>query len=269
MRKEWYRDEPGQRFRVPPLRTWMGANLLMASLAAIYLLQLLFAGFTDWFALHVNQVGNPLCWYQFLTYALLHSEFDPWHLLLNCLMFFMFGRAIEPDLGGRTPFLIFCGVSAVVASLCFVVVEALGQGLGSGTILLGASGMAYACMVAFATLRPHALMIFSIRAWVMVSIFMGLAVFHSLTSGGDGVAHVAHLGGGAFGFLFIRYRFQASLVWERYQQHLAQAGHSRKIDRKQEVDRILEKISESGIGSLTKEERKFLESASRDLRNPR
>lgn len=272
MRKEWYQDEPGRKFSVPPLGTWMGANLLMALLAVIFLLQLLFSGVTEWLALHLDQVGNPLYWYQFLTYSLVHSDAGPMHLLMNCLMFFFFGRAIEADLGGRTPFLVFCGVSAVVASLCFVLVEALGHGLGSGGILLGASGMAYACLVAFGTLRPQAqviFLIFPIRAWALVAILMGLAAFYSFSSDGGGVAHMAHLGGGAYGFLFIKYRFKAGLLLERFKRHQARAENERKVDRKKEVDRILEKISASGIGSLTKEERKFLESASKDLRNPR
>ena len=272
MRAHWFQEDPGRKFSVPPLKTWSGANLLMATLGICFILQLV-PGVTWALALHMDQVANPVYWYQFLTYALIHSQSDILHLLFNVLMFFFFGRQIEADLGGRNPFLVFCGLAAVVASISFVTVELLSHPDGASW-LLGASGMAYACLVAFGTLYPQAqvvLLIFPMRAWALVAIIFGAALWSSLfgAGAGDGVAHVAHLGGGAFGFLFIRYRFKAALLVEGYRRKRRETDQRRSVDRKQEVDRILEKISASGIGSLTKAERKFLDSASRDLRNPR
>jgi len=269
MRSHWFREDPGRSFSIPPLTAWSGATLLMVLLVACFLLQFV-PGVTQALALHLDQVDQPLYWYQFLTYAVMHSETDLMHLLMNLLVIFFFGRQIESDLGGRRPFLAFCAVAALVASLSFVAIELLKNPAGEG-MLLGASGMAYACLVAFGTLYPQAqviLFIVPMRAWALVSIFMGLALWYSL-HGAGGVAHVAHLGGGAFGFLFIRYRSQATQLVARYRTKRRQTELRRRVDRKQEVDRILEKISKTGIGSLTKEERKFLDAASRDLRNPR
>lgn len=269
MRARWFQDDPGQKFSVPPVRTWSGANLLLVVLVLMFLLQLMFS-VERFLALRISELGNPLNWYQFFTYSLLHTKADLMHLLLNGLVLFFFGRQVEVDIGGRTRFLIFAGVAALVASLSYVVVELLRSGSNLDIPMYGASGIAYAALVAFGTLHPQAQVVFFIfpmRAWALVAILMGLALYSMLMGSGGGVAHVAHLGGGAFGFLSIRYRHQIELLLVRFREQRASAQKKRRIDRRREVDRILEKISRSGIGSLTREERRFLDSASRDLRD--
>ncbi len=268
-RSHWYSDEAGPRPGVPPLRSWSTASLLLAVLAAVFILQLL-TGIGRYLALDMATIQRPLCWYQFLTYALVHDESDFGHLLMNGLVLFFFAPAVEEDLGGRRPFLVFCAVAAVVSSLSFVLVEAFCA--PNGRCLVGASGVGYACLVAFGALRPQArvfLLVFPMRAWVLATIIMTIALYATVMGSGDGVAHVAHLGGGAFGFACVRYRRVLDGALIRYRQQRASAELKRRGERKQEVDRLLEKISRSGIGSLTRAERRFLDSASRDLRGRR
>jgi hypothetical protein len=112
-----------------------------------------------------------------------------------------------------------------------------------------------------------------VEAWLLVAINTGLSVFSGFGGTGSGVAHFAHLGGylGAWAYLTARARFSSA---RRFQQRVRQAPPAadravrQSLDRLQldgvhaltraEVDRILDKISAEGIGSLTAQERLFL-----------
>ena len=109
---------------------------------------------------------------------------------------------------------------------------------------------------------------------------------------GDGVAHMAHLGGMFFGFFLIRYWrthpssnfdfskrrdyfndfFKKSDPFEHQNMQRQQPKrtetdmeyNARKQERQAEVDRILDKIRMSGYDSLSNKEKEFLFEASRD-----
>ena len=131
-----------------------------------------------------------------------------------------------------------------------------------------------------------------IKAKWFVLIYAGIEVIQALSTPGDGVAHLAHLGGMAFGYLMIRYwrrhpgsgygmdsgmqffdNMRAS--WERRRAkrqtgYRNDAGRSsvnnnpdwdynaRKKADQEEIDRILDKIRRNGYDSLTKEEKQKL-----------
>ena len=124
---------------------------------------------------------------------------------------------------------------------------------------------------------------------VAISLVLALPPFN----GGDGVAHLAHLGGAAAGFLYLK-----AQDWRlgRAERHLRRVSEpnvlvtpaprgrgggaregggsapqptSRRApdDRAHaEIDRVLDKISATGIESLTPAERKFLTEMSRQMR---
>ncbi len=269
MRSNWFEEEPARRFTIPPLSSWRGADLLSLALVVCFVLQLTPLGLTEWFGLSLGHVAQPLYWFQFATYALVHSTHDPLHLGFNCLALYFFGRQVEADIGGRKPFLWFCLAAAVIASILFVVWE-FAFGAAPNALLIGASGITYACLVAFATANPQAdvvFFIFPMKAWALAALFMLITVFYMATMAGGGIAHPAHLGGGLFGFAFIRHRHRFDGLLERRRARRRVHAHQREIDRRREVDRILEKISRNGISSLTRSERRFLDSASRDYRS--
>jgi hypothetical protein len=139
---------------------------------------------------------------------------------------------------------------------------------------------------------------FPIKAkWLIVG-YIAIEVFSALGMPGDGVAHMAHLGGMLFGFLLIKYwqkhpdssqRFGRSSgmeffdnmkrKYESHRQHQRQSGsyesnsdprretdeeyNMRQKQRQEEIDAILDKIRKSGYDSLTKEEKQKLFDQSR------
>src|SRR5205823_4230314 len=115
-----------------------------------------------------------------------------------------------------------------------------------------------------------------IRVLVLLYVIWDL---HSvlLQLGGDrafsGVAHVAHLGGLAFGFLYAKFEWRLATLGEhlpglRWQRrptlHVTPAVTDADMDR---LDQILEKIHLVGESNLTDEERTFLRDTSGRLKN--
>jgi membrane associated rhomboid family serine protease len=163
---------------------------------------------------------------------------------------------------------------------------------------IGASGAVYAILLAFGMIFPNERLFiipfpFPIKAKWLVAGYIVIELVSAMSGPGDGVAHMAHLGGMLFGFLLIRYwqkhpdssqRFGRSRGQEffenmkrRYDQrqqdqrnnrmHAEETQRRRETDEEynarkrqnqEEVDAILDKIRKSGYDSLTKEEKKKL-----------
>ena len=138
---------------------------------------------------------------------------------------------------------------------------------------------------------------FPIKAKWLVVGYIAIELFSAMSGPGDGVAHMAHLGGMLFGFLLIRYwqkhpdssqRFGRSRGQEFFdnmkrrfderQRDRQQTMHAEQTDprretdaeynarqrkNQEEVDAILDKIRKSGYDSLTKEEKQKLFDQSR------
>lgn len=148
--------------------------------------------------------------YQLVTYIFLHEGI--WHLLINLLVLWMFGKDLELTWGARRFYFYFflCGIGAGVIDVAVKAV--LFYGFRSGTMdvaTIGASGAIFGVLLAMAILFPHQqvwLIPFPIslpmRTYVLI---MGAIEFYfTLTSPGDGVSHVCHLGGMAVGYLYLR-----------------------------------------------------------------
>jgi len=219
----------------------------------------------------------------FLSYMFVHAGLL--HLLANMLMLFVFGTAVESRMGGRNFILyyFFCGVGAAVFSLLLAGVMPVGA-------FIGASGAVLGVAVAFATFWPEAeLIVFPIpipiKARTLVIGLVILDVIGSRLWPGDGIAHLAHVGGALFGYLFFRVqslsrRSSAPPARTVERVVMVQSGSSeperrtpvtpmrprRRADAdpvSAEVDRVLDKISEKGISSLTPAERRFLDEVAR------
>jgi hypothetical protein len=114
-----------------------------------------------------------------------------------------------------------------------------------------------------------------IKAKYFVILFGAIELLASVTSTGDGVAHLTHLGGLAVGFLYLklsdsRMRMPAPLAWVG-QWRAQRKGRElrRRFDEHrelmEEVDRILDRINQVGFEGLSQEERDVLERASKRL----
>jgi len=84
--------------------------------------------------------------------------------------------------------------------------------------LMGASGALYAVQLAFAVYNPNAIIyiwgILPLRAPIMVLGFTVLSIFFVITGSGGNVAHLTHLAGFGFGWLYFLLRFGVN-PWRR------------------------------------------------------
>jgi membrane associated rhomboid family serine protease len=231
-----------------------------------------------------------------LTYSFVHAGI--WHLLGNLLVLYFFGAPLENRWGSRDFikfYLVGVAGGALFSVLFFFMQPAL--------MIVGASAGTFALMVAFAMIWPdmeiHVWGIFPIKAKWLVGIFVAINVL-MLWTPSNGVAVLAHLGGALVAFLYLKSpwapsgwgdvpstprkrqprRGMALVPWSGKKPVVtaSSAGtatqtrpapvRSAKAEREllDDVDRILDKISANGLGSLTEEERKRLDEVSRRYR---
>ncbi len=138
--------------------------------------------------------------WQLLSYMFLHGGF--FHVFFNMFALWMFGSDIERLWGTRRflTYYFFTGIGAGIFSLVLT---------PNGLVpTIGASGAVYGILLAFAWLFPERRIllyfVFPIPARVFVLIFGAIELLSSITQPGSPVAHLAHLGGLVFGFLYLR-----------------------------------------------------------------
>lgn len=237
---------------------------------------------------------NFLPW-QVFTYMFLHGGFG--HLFFNMLALWMFGMELE-NIWGAKKFLIYylaCGLGAALANL--FVAPLLGQVAPT----VGASGAVFGVLIAFGMLFPdrpiYLYFLLPIRAKFFIAAYIGLELFYGVTGSSDGVAHFAHLGGAAVGLIYMLWetgslplrnwwgRLHAgsggtpsstSRVYRREEQNnvldakFYDIRSGRPMDNDAEVtqeviDAILDKISKGGYQSLSAEEKRILNEASKKI----
>lgn len=153
-------------------------------------------------------------WWQVLTYMYVHGDFS--HILFNMIGLFFFGTAVEEELGSWE-FLAFYHATGVLAGLASLGIYWItGQ---YGVFLLGASGAVFAVTLAFAAFRPHArvlvFFVIPLRARSMVIVFASIEVFSQLLNPYGGVAHLTHLAGYLFAFLYLLVRLRVN-AWKEF-----------------------------------------------------
>ena len=247
----------------------------------------------EFLSLKTSDVITGQVW-RIVTYAFLHNLDSPFHILFNMLFLFSFGPRIE-TLYGSKEFLYFYLVAAIAAGVAFVGLDLV---TGDPDAAIGASGSIMAlitvCAFHYPTQKIYLFLILPITLpWFvviygiydLVPVLGALSGSHSVM---DNVAHSAHLGGLAYGFFYAKkqwriYPWFASLsTWFRAKNRglkvvrpsvSGQEDNDRDKQRRsaleQQMDVILQKISEQGEESLTRSERKLLEKASRQLRDRR
>ncbi len=144
-------------------------------------------------------------WWQLITYMFVHAGTG--HIFFNMLALFLFGSRIEQRLGSYE-FLLYYLICGVGAGLVTLVIN-WNTGLQAVPVV-GASGAIFGLLLAFAILFPDAVIfifgLLPMRAKTAVLVFAGLELLFSLTSPRSGVAHLTHLAGLLFGFLYFPIR---------------------------------------------------------------
>ncbi len=220
--------------------------------------------------------------WSFVTYMFVHGDF--WHLFFNMLGLFFFGPPVEERLGSREfiKYYTICGlIGGAVLALFFA----------RNGLLIGASGAVYAVMLAFAFFWPNAPIyiwgIFPVKAKWLVIAFTAMSILPMVTGRAGNVAHFAHLGGFAVGFIYLKFGGSFGAPMEKLQRFTSSRrrklrvipGQAQSLKRDEparrrraeeevldEVDKVLDKISTHGMASLTAEERKLLDEVSRRYR---
>jgi len=290
-------------------------NLLVINVLAFVAMLLLKSTFgvdlNDLCGLHFF-LASDFHFYQLVTYMFMHANFQ--HILFNMFALWMFGCVVERVWGAKKFifYYISCGIGAglfqELAQLVqfyfiaeaqipgFAVADLLTVASNSNAVLnlwttVGASGAIYAILLAFGMIFPQErIFIFPlpipIKGKWFVVICAAIELILALSTSGDNVAHLAHLGGMLFGYLMIKYwqkhpgdggygyykghQFFDKLhdKWEQRTNHNKYKNdikpesdwdyNARKQKEQEEIDGILDKIRRSGYDSLTKEEKQKL-----------
>lgn len=232
-----------------------------------------------------------------VTYMFLHGSLL--HLAVNMFVLFFAGRNVLAMLGQRHFLGIYFGggVMGAIAQIVFGII------VGRESYLVGASGGVVALVIAMAALIPEQkvyLLVFFVipvrmkmktLAIVFVALDLVMLFLDLFNIWSFGIGNLAHLGGALFGWLYIKRGLSGSgrrvVSSDQMDRWLSRLGGKRVVEAEvkdlseekgswfssskkqayvsENVDKILEKISEHGMQSLTDEERRTLEKSSEKL----
>ncbi|MBK9255328.1 MAG: rhomboid family intramembrane serine protease [Saprospiraceae bacterium] len=267
---------------------------------AIYMILALMEAFVPSFASTLNHwlaiPGDPSVlltrpWTIF-SHMFVHAGF--WHMAWNMILFYWFANIVGDLLGDKRvlPVYIFGGLAGALAYLLFFQISDT-----AGYMAMGASAAVLALVFTAVTVAPDYNMNLLIIGNVKIK-YVGLFILFfdliGVKSGSNSGGHAAHLGGAAFGALFVYllrqgkdlsdYFYAVLNVFKSSSSKVSKRpGHLRvehKADNtqrrpemkqqksrsglQQKVDQILEKIKNSGYDSLTDEEKEILFQASKE-----
>lgn len=221
-------------------------------------------------ALIPDRVSQLELWRLF-SYMFLHGGF--FHLLFNMWGVYLFGSMLEQYMGSRK-FLLLYFSSGLFAGAFWTLFN-----WNSLAVCIGASGALFGVLVAAAMLFPNAMIMLlippiplTLKTFAIIYAF--IETFSAILGLEANVAHLAHIGGLIAGYILMRFLYP----YESYDflKPLKSKLHIRprkkfssKVskawtvieDSGKKLDVILDKISRSGINSLTEEEIKILKQA--------
>lgn len=229
--------------------------------------------------------------WRFVGFQFLHANI--WHILFNMMGLFFFGALVERYLGAKryVAFYLLCGicgalmytllnVAAIVVSTVFgESVHVPGLLFSSPwTPLVGASAGVFGVLMAGAYLAPKAevLLFFFLpmQLRTLAYALVVIAFFTVIMDGNNAGGEAGHLGGAIAGFYFIRHphhlhNFFDFLGWIDPTSHHYRDGRAKRRVAANpvsdtEIDRILDKIRDTGLQSLTAREKQILKDASRE-----
>lgn len=145
--------------------------------------------------------------WQLVTYAFVHAGFM--HLFFNMLALYFFGQRLEYRWGSAqfARFCIIVGSGAVLTHLGVVSLRHLVTGAPMHEVIVGFSGVIYGIMIACALYYPDDIVylqfLIPIKMKYLVLV-MGILTFLSASGTQGNIAHLTHLGGLVFGFLYVK-----------------------------------------------------------------
>jgi membrane associated rhomboid family serine protease len=210
--------------------------------------------------------------WQLLTYAFVHPPSGLLWFAVEMYMLFAFGREVERFIGRRA-FLVLYALLLLIPSV-FLLFWGAWQRVG----LAGSSAIHFGIFIAFATIYPNVELFLRIMAKWVALIFVGGYSLNLMAYHGWPDLAVLWLSVGiASGFIYL-HNAGLELNWltgwtsrwrSRRALHVVPPPSKRRTPDQEDIydaiDPVLEKISRSGIGSLTASERRALDRARNSL----
>ena len=261
------------------------ANKMIYWNVGIFLLSIIFYkfklgyfDFPNWLALGSEPSIVLTRPWTLLTYAFLHD--GPMHLFFNMVVLNFTSRLFLTFFTQKQYFGLYI-LSALFAGLCFVIGFYL---LGKSSSIVGASGAIMALLVATTTYQPlmdiRLLLIGYVKLWHITGVILLLFLLQIGLDNTGG--HIAHFSGAFFGYIYIKllqngtdlsrivdsvvglFSKKKSTPFKKVHVNPKKPTVKReskivvKDKTQQQLDEILDKISQSGYDSLTAEEKEFL-----------
>lgn len=226
-----------------------------------------------------------------VTYAFLHAGL--WHILSNMLILYFSGIYFLTYFSPKrllTYYFLGAIAGAVVYMLSYNLFPAF-SGVGK-SYLIGASASVMAILVGIAAQVPHLRIRFpligSLKLWWIAAFLVVLDVVQ--IPFGNAGGHLAHLGGAFLGYFYTAQLSKGNDIGSWFEKIMDRAGDlfsaekksplktvhrnkkrkeaktntQNKRDHQHKIDAILDKISQSGYDSLTKQEKDFLFQTGKD-----
>lgn len=244
------------------------------------------SGFGELFNLFLNKLMLPASLKVFifqpwslLTYFFLHMNFM--HILWNMLFLYWFGKIIHENIGNNAVISLYI-IGGIIGGLSYMALFNIipyYDNRVSESLMLGASAGVFSVVVGSATLLPnytfYLLFLGPVRI-KYIALFYVLLSFFDVTGSNAG-GEIAHLGGALMGYLYIRQLQNGvnmgkgiidilNIFNKNKKEVISKEEKTNEIKKdisQDEIDKILDKISDSGYKSLSNNEKEKLFNASK------
>lgn len=261
--EQGYRYVPQMRLSLPVLTP--AVKYLLIINIGIFLVAVIFLPMQNFIYVYLQVDATSLVLalqlWRLITYQFLHASFM--HILMNMLGLYFLGPTLERHWGTKKflPFYFGCGIAGALFYLLLVAVKFLPPGQ-----LVGASGAILGMLAACAIIFPHFIIFIyffplpiRVAALGLIIWYLVAVVSKGINAGGD----AAHLAGMAAGAAYVwsqplRSQLKMKIRASRWQKQMAE-HHRLQI----EVDRILQKVHDSGLYSLSRGEKRTLRKATK------
>ena len=243
-------------------------------------------------------------YWQPLTAMFMHGGFG--HILFNMWGLYIFGGIVAPRLGGKGFFALYM-ITGLLGNFAWLATSWNSPAVLCGASGAVMAVTAAAAVMAPETPMLMFFIPFPIKLKTLAIVFFALEIVLEFAGGQPGVANLVHIVGFITGYLFIRFFFRREMLWDPlaslggrrgYRPPRNQSGGSnasgwtyrRRPDREpdygpnfstdssfgfngtrvsqRELDYLLDKISRTGINSLTEQELQRLKQAREEMRRP-
>lgn len=175
--------------------------------AVIFMMTQMNRELMSYLAMNPLNVSHHGMYWQFVTYMFVHGSMN--HIFFNMLGLYFFGTQVERSMGSRE-FLLFymvCGILAGVFSYLIYINTGYYR-----VFLLGASGSVFAVLLAYAVIYPGSVIyimgVLPVKAPFLVLGYTVIEILSHMSGRNSGVAHMTHLAGFAFAYIYFMVRFR-------------------------------------------------------------